>query len=141
MELLISQIAQAAARGLGPSTDRLQRSVAGAVVISILTTVAFLSLCATGWFAVYERHGPVAASATMALTAAALALVAWAVVTILNRRAKRLWEAERRLAAASAARSSGILAMAELPGLIKASPVVTMLSVAGIVYALMKARR
>ncbi len=143
MDYLISQIAQAAARGLEPSTGRIQRSVVGAAIIAIFAGIALLSLFATGWFAVYERQGPVVASAYMTLAAVVLALLAWAIVAILNKRAQRLWEEERRRQAlASSARSSGtMLALTELPGLIKASPVITMLSVAGIAYALLKSRR
>ncbi|MCD2177954.1 hypothetical protein [Rhizobium sp. C1] len=142
MEHLISQIAQAAARGLEPSTGRIQRSVVGAAVTAIFAILALLSLFATAWFAIFERQGPVVASAYMTLAAIVVALLAWGVVAILNRRAQRLWEEERRrVAAASASRSSAFLAMTELPGLVKASPVVTILSVAGIAYALMKSRR
>lgn len=145
VELLISQIAQAAARGLEPSTERLQRSVAGAAVMAIFALIALLSLFATGWFAVYEQQGPVVASAWMTFTAVVLALLAWAIVTILNRRARRIWEAERleaeRRLAASGSRSGAVLALTELPGLVRASPVITILSVAGIAYALMKSRR
>ncbi|SOC82079.1 hypothetical protein SAMN05421890_0468 [Ensifer adhaerens] len=146
VELLISQIAQAAARGLEPSTERLQRSVVGAAVMAIFALIALLSLFATGWFAVYEQQGPVVASACMTFTAVVLALLAWAIVTILNRRARRIWEAERleaerRRLAASGSRSGAVLALTELPGLVRASPVITILSVAGIAYALMKSRR
>ncbi len=143
MDYLISQIAQAAARGLEPSTGRLQRSVVGAAVTAIFATIALLSLFATAWFAIYERQGPVVASAYMTLAAVVLSLLAWAIVTILNRRAQRVWEEERRrIAAASSARSGGtLLALTELPGLVKSSPVITILSVAGIAYALMKSRR
>jgi len=143
VDYLISQIAQAAARGLEPSTGRIQRNVVGAAVTAIFATIALLSLFATGWFAIDQRQGPVIASAYTTLAAVVLALLAWAVVTILNRRAQHLWEQDRRrLAAASAARNGGtLLALTELPGLVKASPVITILSVAGIAYALMKSRR
>jgi drug/metabolite transporter (DMT)-like permease len=118
VDYLISQIAQAAARGLEPSTGRIQRSVVGAAIIAIFAGIALLSLFATGWFAVYERQGPVVASAYMTLAAVVLALLAWAIVAILNKRAQRLWEEERRRQAlASSARSSGtMLALTELPG-------------------------
>ncbi|MCD2173391.1 hypothetical protein [Rhizobium sp. C4] len=143
MDYLISQIAQAAARGLEPSTGRLQRNVVGAAVTAMFATIALLSLFATGWFAIYEHQGPVVASAYMTLAAVVLSLLAWAIMTILNRRAQRLLEAERRrLAAAAPARSgSTLFALTELPGLIRTSPVITVLSVAGIAYALVKSRR
>ncbi|HWU63623.1 MAG TPA: hypothetical protein VN112_16510 [Ensifer sp.] len=143
MDFLISQIAQAAARGLEPSTERLQRSVVGAAVTAIFAAIALVSLFATGWFAISERQGPVVASAYMTIAALVLSLLAWAIVTVLNRRARRVWEEERRrIAAASSARTGGtLLALTELPALVKSSPVITILSVAGIAYALMKSRR
>lgn len=143
MDYLISQIAQAATRGLQPSTERLQRSVVGAAITAIFAMIALLSLFATGWFAAEERYGPVIASAYLTLAAALLALLAWAIVAMLNRRAQRVWEDEqRRLAAVSSARSGGtLLALTELPALVKSSPVITILSVAGIAYAVMKSRR
>lgn len=143
MDSLISQIAQAAARGLVPSTERIQRSVVGAAVTAVFAFIALISIFATGWFAISERHGPVVASAYTTLAALVLALLSWAIVAILNKRAQRLWEEERRRRAlAASARSGGtLLALTELPGLVKASPVITMLSVAGIAYALLKSRR
>ena len=109
----------------------------------MFATIALVSLFATAWFAIYERQGPVFASAWMSVAAVVLSLLAWAIVTILNRRAQRIWEEERRrIAAASSVRSGGtLLALTELPGLVKSSPVITILSVAGIAYALMKSRR
>ena len=129
-------------RGLEPSAGRLQRKAAGFAVIGLLGAIALVCLFATGWFAIYLDQGPVVASACCAAAAIVLALLVWMMVSINDRRNARLLEMERqRLALASASRAGGLFTAAEFPALVRASPVITMLSVAGIAYAFVRSRR
>lgn len=144
MEHLVKEIAQAVERGLLPSTERLQRNAAGTLAIASFAVVCVVALFATVWFAIDERQGPVVASASIAGAALALALVTWAVVAILNRRAAERLELRRRLQAAqvqSPGTKIAALALGELPALVQASPVIAVLSVAGLTYAVMKSKR
>lgn len=132
---------QAVERGLLPSTERLQRNVAGTLVIAILAAICVIAIFATGWFAIYEARGPVIASASVAAASLVLALLTWGIVAILNRRAAERLETRRRLQAAQSPSSRlAAVAITELPLIVQASPIISILSIAGVTYALMKSR-
>lgn len=140
VEHFVHQFTGALVHGLEPSAQRLQRITVGSVIIACLCSIGVVALFITGWFAVDLAAGPVAASAAMAAVAFVLAGLTWAVVAILNRRAARRLAAEERIRAATAERTGAINALGMLPGLVGSSPIITMVSVAGLVYAAMKAR-
>jgi hypothetical protein len=142
VEHVVKDIVQAVERGLLPSTERLQRNAAGTLVVTLLSIICILSLFATGWFAVDQRSGPIVASASVAGAAFVLSLVAWGILAALNRKAAERLEARRRVQAAQAPTARlAAMALTELPLAVQASPLISVLSIAGITYALMKSRR
>jgi hypothetical protein len=143
LENIAAQILQIVAGSFVPAAERVQRNVVGSAVIALLALTAYVAFAVTGWFALYEAHGPVIASAVTGAVAVVLAVIVWVVVDMLNRRAREraaLIAAARQQARAEAGNPFVKAAMSEFPGMIRESPVVTVLAVAALAYALMKSK-
>ena len=143
MENLAAQILQIVAGSFMPAAERVQRNVVGSAIIAVLSVTAYVAFVITGWFALDQVYGPVVASSGVGGAAVIVALVVWGIVALLNRRAQQraaLAAALRQQARAEAGNPFVKAASSEFPGMIRETPIITVLAVAGLAYALMKSK-
>lgn len=140
MESLVYHITEAVARGVLPPASSIQRNTIGSLIIAAFATLFVVFLVLTCWFAADLQYGPVAASAITAAGSLVLALVAWGVVGILNKRAREKAEAERRARAALANAQLAASVMGPLLSMVRSSPITTAAAVAALAFALVKSR-
>lgn len=140
MESLVYQITQAVARGVLPPASSIQRNTIGSLVIAAFAALFVIFLVMTCWFAADVNYGPVAASAITAVGSLVLALIAWGIVAILNKRAREEAEAERRARATVANAQLAASAMGPLFSMVRSSPITTAAAVAALAFALVKSR-
>ena len=137
MRGLIEQIIVLAMGNVATTAVEIKRKTIGGMIVGIFLLTAYVALVFALAFYVAAEAGPVAASLVVAAAAMAGALVVLAVVSVLNRRTERLML--QRQAALAAARSTDPVTarlMAELPGMMRDSPIVTTIMVGSLVYVL-----
>ena len=137
MRGLIEQIIVLAMGNVATTAVEMKRKTIGGMIVGIFLLTAYVALVFALAFYVAAEEGPVAASLVVAAAAMAGALVVLAVVSVLNRRTERLML--QRQAALAAARSTDPVTarlMAELPGMMRDSPIVTTIMVGSLVYVL-----
>ncbi len=137
MRGLIEQIIVLAMGNVATTAVEMKRKTIGGMIVGIFLLTAYVALVFALAFYVAAEAGPVAASLVVAAAAMAGALVVLAVVSVLNRRTERLML--QRQAALAAARSTDPVTarlMAELPGMMRDSPIVTTIMVGSLVYVL-----
>ncbi len=140
MRGLIEQIAVLALGNVATTAVEVKRKTIGGLIATVFLLTAYVALVMALAFYVAAEAGPVAAALVVAAAAMAGALVVLAIVAVLNRRTERLM-LERQ--AAMAARSPDPLTarlVAELPGMMRESPIVTTLMVSSLVYVLARSR-
>lgn len=124
-----------------PSPARIKRSAVGGVLIALFSVTAYVALVVSLWFVLDDVYGPKLASLSIAAGSILAALLVWAVVSFMNHRARRRALIASQLRAASLEQSMAQAAMLSVPGLVQKSPIATLVAVAGISYALMKAAK
>lgn len=137
MRGLIEQIIVLAMGNVATTAVEIKRKTIGGMIVGIFLLTAYVALVFALAFYVAAEGGPVAASLVVAAAAMAGALVVLAVVSVLNRQTERLML--QRQAALAAARSTDPVTarlMAELPGMMRDSPIVTTIMVGSLVYVL-----
>lgn len=137
MRGLIEQIIVLAMGNVATTAVEIKRKTIGGMIVAVLLLTAYVALVLALAFYVAARAGPVAASLVVAAAAMAGALVVLAVVAVLNRRTERLMLERQAMLAAS--RSTDPLAarlMAEVPGMMRDSPIVTTIMIGSLVYVL-----
>ena len=137
MRGLIEQIIVLAMGNVATTAVEMKRKTIGGMIVGIFLLTAYVALVFALAFYVAAEEGPVAASLVVAAAAMAGALVVLAVVSVLNRQTERLML--QRQAALAAARSTDPVTarlMAELPGMMRDSPIVTTIMVGSLVYVL-----
>jgi len=137
MRGLIEQIIVLAMGNVATTAVEIKRKTIGGMIVGIFLLTAYVALVFALAFYVAAEAGPVAASLVVAAAAMAGALVVLAVVSVLNRQTERLML--QRQAALAAARSTDPVTarlMAELPGMMRDSPIVTTIMVGSLVYVL-----
>lgn len=137
MRGLIEQIIVLAMGNVATTAVEMKRKTIGGMIVGIFLLTAYVALVFALAFYVAAEAGPVAASLVVAAAAMAGALVVLAVVSVLNRQTERLML--QRQAALAAARSTDPVTarlMAELPGMMRDSPIVTTIMVGSLVYVL-----
>ncbi|MBV2184646.1 MAG: hypothetical protein KUL88_08935 [Rhizobium sp.] len=140
MRGLLEQIVVLALGNVATTAVEVKRKTIGGLIATIFLLTAYVALVMALAFYVAAEAGPVAASLVVAASAMAGALVVMAVVAVLNRQTERLM-LERQ--AAMAARGPDPLTarlVAELPGMMRESPIVTTLMVSSLVYVLARSR-
>lgn len=137
MRGLIEQIIVLAMGNVATTAVEIKRKTIGGMIVGVFLLTAYVALVFALAFYVAAEAGPVAASLVVAAAAVAGALVVLAVVSVLNRQTERLML--QRQAALAAARSTDPVTarlMAELPGMMRDSPIVTTIMVGSLVYVL-----
>ena len=137
MRGLIEQIIVLAMGDVATTAVKMKRKTIGGMIVGIFLLTSYVALVFALAFYVAAEEGPVAASLVVAAAAMAGALVVLAVVSVLNRQTERLML--QRQAALAAARSTDPVTarlMAELPGMMRDSPIVTTIMVGSLVYVL-----
>lgn len=119
----------------------VKRRTIGGLIVGVLFLTAYVALVLALAFYVSQEAGPVAASLVVAAAAIAAALVVLAVVAVLNRQTEQVIMA-RQAAIAAARRSDPVAAgvIAELPAMIRSSPIATAVMVSSFVYVLARSR-
>lgn len=136
----LAQLALSFAGGLLPPAQAAKRTALGGVVIAVFLLTAYVASIVAGFFLLAPLVGPAKAAGLIAAGAIVAALIAWGVVTLMNRRAEeraRLAAAERQLALQSTLAQG---ALSALPALVRDHPYLTMLAAAGLVFAMTPGR-
>jgi len=132
----LAQLAMNLAGGLLPPAQAAKRTALGGIVIGIFLLTAYVAALVAVFFALSPVLGPAQAALAIAGGALVAALIAWGVVTMMNRRAEeraRLAAAERQLALQSSLAQG---ALSTLPALVRDHPFLSMLVAAGLVFAM-----
>ena len=137
MRGLVEQIIVLAMGNVATTAVEVKRKTIGGMIVAVLLMTAYVALVLALAFYIAAEAGPVAASLIVAAAAVAGALVVLAVVSVLNRQTERLMlQRQAALAAARTADPVTARLMAELPGMMRDSPIVTTLMVGSLVYVL-----
>lgn len=137
MRGLVEQIIVLAMGNVATTAVEVKRKTIGGMIVAVLLLTAYVALVLALAFYIGAEAGPVAASLVVAAAAVAGALVVLAVVSVLNRQTERLMlQRQATLAAARTADPVTARLMAELPGMMRDSPIVTTLMVGSLVYVL-----
>lgn len=137
MRGLVEQIIVLAMGNVATTAVEVKRKTIGGMIVAVLLMTAYVALVLALAFYIAAEAGPVAASLVVAAAAVAGALVVLAVVSVLNRQTERLMlQRQAALAAARTADPVTARLMAELPGMMRDSPIVTTLMVGSLVYVL-----
>ncbi|GEO86206.1 MULTISPECIES: hypothetical protein [Alphaproteobacteria] len=140
MRGMLEQIVTLALGNVVTTAVEVKRKTIGGVIATLFFLTAYVALVMALAFYVAAQAGPVAAALVVAAAAMAAALVVLAVVAVLNRRTEqRMLERQAALAAQQPDPVTAGL-MSELPGMMKASPIVTTIMVASFVYVLTRSR-
>lgn len=137
MRGLVEQIIVFAMGNVATTAVEVKRKTIGGMIVAVLLMTAYVALVLALAFYIAAEAGPVAAALVVAAAAVAGALVVLAVVSVLNRQTERLMlQRQAALAAARTADPVTARLMAELPGMMRDSPIVTTLMVGSLVYVL-----
>lgn len=140
MRGLLEQIAVLALGNVATTAVEVKRKTIGGLIATIFLLTAYVALVMALAFYVAAEAGPVAASLVVAASAIAGAWVVLAVVAVLNRQTeRRMLERQAALAARGPDPLTARL-VAELPGMMRESPIVTTLMVSSLVYVLARSR-
>ncbi len=140
MRGLLQQIVVLALGNVSTTVVEVKRRAIGGVIASVFFLTAYVALVMALAFFVAAEAGPVAASLVVAGAAMAAALVVLAVVAVLNRQTeRRMLERQAALAARGPDPLTGRL-IAELPVMMRDSPIVTTIMVGSLVYVLARSR-
>lgn len=137
MNLIAEVLASLALRRARPVVEGVKRNSVAAVLLIVLFVTAYVALVVALALYVAETAGPVMAALTVALTAIALALVVIAVMMVLNHQARKEALMRQQMAAAAGdPLTTGLIA--EVPLMMRESPIATTAMIGCLVYALAK---
>lgn len=140
MRGLIEQIAVLALGNVATTAVEVKRKTIGGLIAMVFLLTAYVALVMALAFYVAAEEGPVAAALVVAAAAMAGALVVLAIVAVLNRQTERLMLQRQAAMAARGPDPVTARLVAELPGMMRESPIVTTLMVSSLVYVLARSR-
>lgn len=140
MRGLIEQIAVLALGNVATTAVEVKRKTIGGLIAMVFLLTAYVALVMALAFYVAAEEGPVAAALVVAAAAMAAALVVLAIVAVLNRQTERLMLQRQAAMAARGPDPVTARLVAELPGMMRESPIVTTLMVSSLVYVLARSR-
>ncbi|MBW8320567.1 MAG: hypothetical protein K0M47_14780 [Rhizobium sp.] len=140
MRGLIEQIAVLALGNVTTTVVEVRRKTIGGLIATVFLLTAYVALVMALAFYVAANAGPVAAALVVAAAAMAGALVVLAVVAVLNRQTERRMLEQQAAMAARGPDPVTARLVAELPDMMRESPIVTTLMVSSLVYVLARSR-
>jgi len=121
-----------------PAAREMKRTALTFAVCGVLFATAYVALVMSAAFYVSFREGPVVAGLVIAAGAILLALVFIAVMMVVNRQARLVDMAQRRMAPPPGGNLAVGLA-SQLPGMVRESPIATTVMVASLAFAVARA--
>lgn len=144
---LFERFAMSAIGGVLPTPARIKRAIIGYAIVGILALTAYVAAVVGLCLYVARQEGPIAAAFLVAALAIASALVALAVMSYLDRRARLQALLLRQQALSAQGQMMGLFQGQVLgslhpllPAMIRQSPIASTVMVACIAYALAKSK-
>lgn len=137
MLALLSRLLITGAEGVRPRLEMARRKAIALCIASFCFVITIIALIVSGWIALADVIGPALAGLAVAGIALVLGLLTLAIAAIINRRAERRRLALQRasLAASNPLTSSLI---GEMPKMLKANPILGVVTVSLFAYLLAK---